>query len=352
MILFVIYSLGRGGAERVVVRMANYWAEKGRDVGILTFDNTPPQYILNPKVRLIQAGIAAPSSNVISAVLNNIKKLRILRGWLKTLHPSAVISFIEEVNVAVSLASIGRSYKLILSDRIHPFWFGNRPIWQFLKRTSYRLADLLVVQTNDVKTAYKGFKVPITVINNPLNVANNPNIDYEKKAIIAVGRLDAQKNFPLLIRAFSRLNATDWSLQIFGEGQEKSNLNVLIAEKRLENQVILRGPTNDVFGEMSKASIFVLSSLAEGYPNVLIEAMSVGLAVVSTDCPSGPSEIIAFEENGLIVPNNDEKALANALQRLIDSVELREKLGREAIKIGDDLGIEKIIKQWENALEN
>lgn len=347
MILFVIYSLGRGGAERVVVRMANYWTEKGRDVTILTFDTTPPQYVLNPKIRLIQAAIAAPSSNFFLAVSNNLKRLWVLRSWFKKLRPMAVISFTEEVNVVVSLASIGRAFTLILSDRIHPSWFGKRPIWQFLKKKSYRLADVLVVQTQGVKTAYEGFVVPIKVINNPLSTVPTSNIDYDKKNIIAVGRLDAQKNFPLLIESFSQLNTTDWTLQIFGEGKEKALLAALIAEKGVENRLILRGATSDVFGEMAKASIFVLSSLAEGYPNVLIEAMSVGLAVISTDCPSGPSEIIVHQKNGLLVPNNDGKALTTALQGLIDAVELREKMGREATKIAEDLGMEKIMNEWE-----
>ena len=350
MILFVIYSLGRGGAERVVVRMANHWATVGRKVGILTFNTEPPQYDLHPNVCLVQAGIAAPSAHTLAALRNNLKRLWILRGWFKTLTPATVISFTEEVNVVVSLAAIGRRFRLILSDRIHPDWFGKRPIWQFLKKKSYHLADILVVQTQDVKTAYMGFKVPITVINNPLLPSPKRVMDYEKRNIIAVGRLDPQKNFALLIDAFSRVDATGWTLQIFGEGPLKVALHALIVEKKLEKRVILRGGTNDVFGEMVQASVFVLSSLAEGYPNVLIEAMSVGLAVVSTDCPSGPAEIVEHGQNGLIVPNNNANALANALQTLVNAPTLRQTLGQNAIEISKKLNIETTIKQWETLL--
>ncbi len=351
MILFVIYSLGRGGAERVVVRMANYWAENGREVGVLTFNTQPPQYDLHPNVRLVQADIDAPSANIFAALLNNLKRLWILRGWFKTLAPTAVISFTEEVNVVVSLAAIGRHFRLILSDRIHPDWFGKRPIWQFLKRKSYGLADVLVVQTQNVRTAYTDFKVPITVINNPLLPAQKQVVDYEKRTIIAVGRLDAQKNFSLLIQAFSQLEATGWTLQIFGEGQEKAALNALIVEKKLEKQIILRGATNKIFEEMTQSSVFVLSSLAEGYPNALIEAMSVGLAVVSTDCPSGPAEIIQHGKNGLIVPNNNSEALTIALQTLINAPKLRQTLGQNAIEISKKLDVSAIIKQWECLLK-
>jgi GalNAc-alpha-(1->4)-GalNAc-alpha-(1->3)-diNAcBac-PP-undecaprenol alpha-1,4-N-acetyl-D-galactosaminyltransferase len=350
MILFVIYSLGRGGAERVVVRMANYWAGIGRKVGILTFNTQPPQYNLHPDVHLIQADIATPSVNTLAALRNNLKRQWILRGWFKKMAPTAVISFTEEVNVVVSLAALGRRFRLILSDRIHPDWFEKHPIWRFLKQKSYRLADVLVVQTHDVKKAYTGLKVPIIVINNPLLPSSARVMDYEKRIIIAIGRLDIQKNYTLLIDAFSKIDATGWTLQIFGEGSQKTALNALIQERKLEKRVLLRGATDNVFGEMTQSSIFVLSSLAEGYPNVLIEAMSVGLAVISTDCPSGPAEIIEHGQNGLIVPNNNATALSDALQTLIDSPTLRQTLGQSAINISEKLDIKSIIKQWEALL--
>lgn len=350
MILFVIYTLGHGGAERVLVRIANYWAEQGRVVGILTFDKQPPKYEVHPNIRLIQADIAVSSSNPLAAVKNNLKRLWILRGWFKTLKPTTVISFTEDVNVLVSLAAIGRTFKLVVSDRIHPDWFRRGGMWLMLKKISYRFTDTLVVQTQDVKSAYSGFKVPIKVINNPLSPSAVSVMDYDKPVIIAVGRLDRQKNYPLLIEAFSQIKADNWTLQIFGEGDEKKRLQALITEQKLDNRVILRGTTKGIFDEMAQASVFVLSSLAEGYPNVLIEAMSVGLAVVSTNCPSGPSEIIRNGENGLIVPNNDAKALALALQTLVDDVQLRQKLGKEAVKISEKLTIDKIIQEWETLL--
>jgi glycosyltransferase involved in cell wall biosynthesis len=350
MILFVIYNLGRGGAERVLVRVANYWAERGRIVSILTFDTQSPQYDLHQNIQLIQADIAAPSKNIVEAVINNLKRLWILRGWFKKLAPTTVISFTEEVNVLVCLAAIGRSFRLILSDRVHPDWLKRGRFGRFLKKQSYRLADILVVQTHAVKMAYQGYKIPITVINNPLPASSIRVMDYEKKTIIAIGRLDPQKNFPLLIEAFSQIEAKDWTLDIFGEGHQRSILEALIAQKGLKNRVILRGATSNVFGEMIQASIFVLSSLAEGYPNVLIEAMSVGLAVISTDCPCGPSEIIRHHENGLIVSNNDSPSLVNALQTLVDDVALRQKLGEEAVKISGQLSIEKIMQEWDATL--
>ena len=350
MILFVIFSLGRGGAERVIVHLANYWAGQGRQVGILTFDTSPPQYVLHPAVQLIQNNIAYPSSNRLTGLVNNFKRLLILRGRIKSLRPSTVISFTEDVNSLVCLATIGRRFRLILSDRIHPDWFGKRPIRQWLKRVSYPLADVLVVQTHRVKEAYKGFKIPIAVINNPLPSVSQRVINYDKKCIISAGRLDSQKNFPLLIEAVSRLQAPDWSVHIFGEGSEKSALQDLIIEKHLENRVLLRGSTPHILDEMVESSIFVLPSLAEGYPNVLIEAMSVGLAVVSTDCPSGPDEIIYNNKNGLLVENNNAFEMTAALQRLVDDAQLRQQLGEQGLKIKEKLKMDVIAQAWEQFL--
>lgn len=350
MILFVIYSLEQGGAERVIAHLANYWAAKGRQVGILTFDTSLPQYALHPAVQLNQMGIAYPSNNKLAGLVNNFKRVLILRGYIKNLRPSTVISFTEEINSLVCLATIGRRFRLVLSDRVHPDWFGKRPIRQWFKRVSYRLADVLVVQTQAVKSAYKGYKLPIFVINNPLNSVSQRVIDYEKKRIVAVGRLDPQKNFPLFIEAVSRLHAPDWTFDIFGAGNEKAALQRLITEKDLDNRLILRGSTSRIFDDMSEASIFVLSSLAEGYPNVLIEAMSVGLAVVSTDCPSGPSEIIYNNINGLLIENNNVLEMTAALQRLIDDAPLRRQIGEQAQNIIEKLNIDVIAQAWEQHL--
>jgi GalNAc-alpha-(1->4)-GalNAc-alpha-(1->3)-diNAcBac-PP-undecaprenol alpha-1,4-N-acetyl-D-galactosaminyltransferase len=351
MILFVISSLQVGGAERVVAHLANFWAEKGREVSILTLEKTAQShYPLHPKVKIVPLDLLKASPTKLLALKNNLRRLWILRGAIRARRPSVVISFMEENNVLTCFSTLfNRQHRLLISDRTHPELYGDRPIWQFLKRLSYRFADALVVQTQAVKLAYKGFNLPIHVVPNPLPTSPQIAIDYSRKTIVSVGRLDENKNFDLQIRAFARLNAPDWTLQIFGHGEHHAVLAALIIEKGLENRVILRGVSKNIFEDaLSQASIFTFSSRSEGYPNALLEAMSAGLAVISTDCPFGPAEIIEPNINGLLVPNDDEAIFTITLQRLIDNVHFRERLGTNAAKIAETLSIDSIAAKWEN----
>lgn len=347
MILFVMLCMKAGGAERVTAYQANYWAERGHKVGIIVYDTTPSHFPLHPNVQLFTNDLARVSKNKLETVFNKFRQAFILRGWFRRLRPTAVIAVMEEVNMVSCMASVGLSHRLVLYDVANPAYYGNSPLRQGIKRWVYRLADVLIVQTEGVKTQYKEFKVPIINIKNPLPTPPNVQIDYENRIIVSVGRLDELKNLALVIKAFARINAPDWALHIFGTGEEEQNLRRLITELRVENRVFLKGLTQNVYAELAQASIFAFGSKIEGYPNVLLESMSAGLAVVSTNCPFGPAEIIDHEKNGLLVPNNDEKAFANALQCLVDDADLRQKLGKEAIKITENLRIEKIMDEWE-----
>jgi GalNAc-alpha-(1->4)-GalNAc-alpha-(1->3)-diNAcBac-PP-undecaprenol alpha-1,4-N-acetyl-D-galactosaminyltransferase len=350
LILFVIPSLKTGGAERVVSHMANYWVAQGKKVSILTFDKDyTPAYDLLPTIQLYPTDIYKPSKNKLDALKNSLRRLKILRGYFRQLQPEVVISFTDDANVLCSLAAVGkRRFRLILADRAHPLLFNPRPIWHFLKKMTYRLADVLVVQTAAVAQYYRGFNVPIAVIPNPLPKPQKSVESYENQRIIAVGRLVKEKNFELLIRAFARVATPNWEVHILGEGNERAHLTQLIAEKGLEKQVLLRGRSDTVLSDLTHASVYVLSSRTEGFPNALIEAMSVGLACISTDCPSGPSEIIETGQNGLLVPNDDETALAFALEKLINSVEIRKKMGKNAHLITEKLSLPKIMAAWES----
>jgi GalNAc-alpha-(1->4)-GalNAc-alpha-(1->3)-diNAcBac-PP-undecaprenol alpha-1,4-N-acetyl-D-galactosaminyltransferase len=351
MILFVMLCMKAGGAERVTAYQANYWAERGHKVGIIVYDATPSHFPLHPNVELFTNDLARVSKNKIETVFNKLRQAFILRGWLRRLRPTSVIAVMEEVNIVSCIASIGLPHRLVLYDVANPAYYGDGQLRQWIKRISYRLADVLIVQTEGVKTLYKGFKVPISVIKNPLPTPPNVQIDYENRVIVSVGRLDKLKNLALIIKAFARVNAPNWELRIFGTGEEEQNLRQLITELDLQNRIFLKGLTQNVYAALAQASIFAFGSQMEGYPNVLLEGMSAGLAVVSTDCPFGPAEIINHEKNGLLVPNNDEKAFTTALQRLINDVDLRQKLGEEAVKIVEKLRIEHIMNEWEKQVK-
>ncbi len=347
MILFVMYCMSAGGAERVTAHQANYWAERGQKVGIVIYDNEPSHYPLHPDVQLFRNDLATVSKNKFEAIRNNLKRASVLRGLFRQLRPTAVLAVMEEVNMVTCVASIGLPHRLVVYDVANPAYYGASHLRRWFKQFCYKFADVLIVQTQGVKSAYDGFSLPIEVVRNPLPPPPKLTIDYNNRVIVSVGRLDAMKNLALIVKAFALVNAPDWEVRIFGAGPEQQNLENLIVQLGLQNRVFLKGLSKNIYSELEKASIFAFGSKMEGYPNALLEGLSAGLATVSSDCPYGPSEIITQGKNGLLVPNNDDKAFANALQRLIDDVDLRARLGKEAAKIADDLSIEKIMKEWE-----
>ncbi|TMR03751.1 glycosyltransferase family 4 protein [Actinomadura soli] len=172
------------------------------------------------------------------------------------------------------------------------------------------------------------------------------------KVVLAAGRLVANKGFDTLIRAFAPIAAEhpDWTLRIFGRGVRRDRLGALITELGLAGRVELRPVTRDLHGEMARASIYALSSRREGMPMVIIEAMGMGLAVVSFDCPHGPAELISHGRDGLLVPNGDADALTAALRALIEDRGLRDRLGEQAALSARAHDLEHIGPRWSRLL--
>jgi glycosyltransferase involved in cell wall biosynthesis len=176
--------------------------------------------------------------------------------------------------------------------------------------------------------------------------------DLSSKTVVALGRLRHQKDFRRLVRAFAQVAAKhpDWKLKIFGDGPNRERLEQLIVELGLEGNVELPGPVRNVGPELAAASMYALSSRREGFPMVLLEAMSKGLPVVSFDCPTGPREIVRSGENGLLVPHQDVDALAAAMIQMIEDEDLRRRCGAGALATAERYSIDVIGARWEELL--
>lgn len=240
---------------------------------------------------------------------------------------------------------------VILSERVDPRYLPASKLHRFLKRIVFRNADGIVFQTKEVQNFFsKPIRKKGMVIANPILDDNLPiaDVNNSRKEIVAVGRLSEEKNFGMLIEAFAELNLMDYKLHIYGDGPLRKELESLIGRLGVENQVVLEGHVERVVDKIQGADIFVLSSNHEGMPNVLLEAMAMGLACISTDFPSGGAKVLIKDnENGLLVPVGDKVALKEAMEFLVNHEELKMKMKRTALKIRDKNSKERIFPQWE-----
>ncbi len=350
-IAFTISSLGSGGAERVLSLMANYWAQKNYNIIVITLDNSAPFYLLEDGIKVEPLSLLKNSVSVFNAIASNIKRIKIIRKKLIEIDPDIVISFMTETNIISTISCRIISKPIIIAERISYDFLKSR-IWVSLRKLVYRFSNALIVQTRYDKEKYHRLSNTF-VINNPLNFKEMIlNTNREEKNILAVGRLNRQKGFDRLIKAYSNLDQKDWKLAIIGEGSERNNLEKLIFDLNLEDYISMPGRTKSIEKWYKKSSIFVLSSRIEGFPNVLCEAMAYGCACVSFDCIAGPNEIITDKVDGYLVKNGDINALAEKMDFLINNPEDRRRIGKEAMKIRDRLNIDSIMSKWDKIIKN
>jgi glycosyltransferase involved in cell wall biosynthesis len=365
----VISSLACGGAERVMSTMANYLAEKGLDVSLITLDIQEKDfYELDPKVKRIAIGLMQESHNVVKALFNNLRRIGALRKAIKSSSPDAVISFVDKMNVLTLLSCIGLFiHNKIVSERIDPSKHEIGWIWQLLRRISYPLAKRVVVQTESVRRWARSIipEEKIVVISNPVSPCNNLweqadsaflslFDDRRQRTIVSMGRLSHQKGFDLLLRAFAELTDSfpEWRVVIFGEGNERDRLTCLARDLHVADKVFLPGRVKDAAFLLMQADLFVMPSRYEGFPNALCEAMACGLPVISFDCPSGPREIISDGIDGILVPPEDANALAESIAKLIGDVEQRRMLSQNAKRVTERFGLSRVMDKWEQVIDH
>jgi glycosyltransferase involved in cell wall biosynthesis len=357
-LVLVISSLGGGGAERVMTLLANAWVAHGDEVTLVTLASSQAdRYRLDPAVRRIALDVAGSSSHALAAIGHNLVRLRALRRAIASNQPDAVISFIAENNVRVLIAAAGLRVPVIISERIFLAGYEMRGVWRTLRRWSYPRAAAIVAQTRRCAAELEALaRRQVDVIANPVSIeAGTGDAPANPRAgahtLLAVGRLARQKGFDLLIEAFAQVapRHPDWNLVILGEGPLRAELARTIAEQSLGGRIAMPGFDAHVRAAMRRADLFVLSSLYEGFPNALLEAMTEGLACVSFDCDAGPGELIDHRDNGWLVPAGDAQALADALDLLMGDIALRERLGQRARGVASTYSLATILDQW-NAL--
>lgn len=351
-LLLVISSLGGGGAERVMSRLADGWAASGVRVTLATFESASRDFYRVHET-VARLSFVDETKNQKSRLPGSIRRTRWLRGVMQQSHPDAVISFTDRTNVLTLLAAQGLKLPVIVSERVDPTMYDPGFVWLAGRRLAYPQATAIVVQTHGIQQWARSHfpRTRSVVIPNPAPESVPAGVPVPPPQVIAAGRLTSQKGFDLLIDAFSNVSSRwpDWNLRILGEGEDRSKLESRIAQLGLKGRVELAGQCSDAIEQIAGSSIFVLSSRFEGFPNVLVEAMSTGRAVIATDCRSGPADLVEHGVNGLLVPPEDVRALETSLDRLIANPEERHRMGASARGIHERLSSENILQQW-NAL--
>lgn len=353
-ILFCTSSMGKGGAERVISILSNELAKKN-EVSILINTDKNTAYELDKKINIITLDKKYYKNNLI----RNIYRIFQTKKVLDEQKPDIIISFLPMPSFRILIANRKIKIPVIISDRNDPKQEYKSKLSNILMHWLYPKAEGFVFQTNEQKEYFsKEIQKKSTIIFNPIKDSFLETRDIEIKerenVIINVGRLVPQKNQKMLINAFSKVSSTypQYKLKIFGDGPLKEELQKQINDLHMKDKIFLCGVTDDMKQELEKSKIFVLSSDYEGMPNALIEAMVVGCAVISTDCPcGGPKELIKNNKNGILIPIENEEKLIKSINFLIEDENNAEIMGKNAKNIKEILNTNYILEQWKKYIK-
>jgi glycosyltransferase involved in cell wall biosynthesis len=362
-IVFYTSSLGNGGAEKVVQRIANYSAEEGHNVTVaVARGGGSYEKDLSDEAKLL----ILSKGWLDSSTWRLIRSIKPLRRYLSKHKPDIVFSAMDHVNVRLMRALSRSADKIPTVISVHNNTknrFGSNPtlrnrllLWRM--KMMYEKADRVVAVSEGVANALVEMEVAqreqIEIIYNPcvekqIHIKKSESVerDPQKSIVVACGSLIQEKGYSYLIDAFQIvLHERKSELWILGEGEQCERIKSKISVLGLEAYVDLLGFRDNPYKFMAAADVFVLSSLSEGFGNVIVEAMACGTPVVSTDCPHGPGEIITHGENGVLVPPADSEALAEALLRVLDDQALQERLVESGHERARDFHVAEIGRQY------
>lgn len=374
-IMFHVNSLGKGGAERVIVNLAGQFVKKGIDVIIATEWQAEDEYVPVSAVRRIDVGLTDAEEKLGRRKKQTIRKNR-LRKLIVNERPDAVLAFCRNANYRAVLAASGTGVPCIVSVRNDPKVYYASVTQKIISKYLYGKAEGIVFQTDEAADFFRGkIQEKSRVILNPISEnylnlpkdaqlagdkdLNNKDVNIEgvnkRKSIVSVGRITDAKDQITLIKAYEKLIGIDdiykdYKLEIYGERGEDNTLDILtkyIDEHKLGEQVVFMGLSSQLEKDIVDDYMFVLPSKYEGMPNALLEAMVLGLPVISTDCPcGGPRMLINDGDNGYLVPVGDVDCICDRMKTLVDDVDKACSMGKKAAEVVDKVLPEVIADEW------
>ncbi len=364
-----------GGMERVITEKVNYLSEKNYDITIITTDNRGIKdfFVLSPQVKRIDFELNYDlhfTKNFFRQLYSHVQKQKKYKKMLQD------FLFEEEIDICIStggkeiefLSKINTKCKKIVeihfgknfrkqfvqSTKKSIFWkiFAKYRTQQLIAQT--KKLDTLVVLTKKDELDWKKTHKNIVQIYNPVYTEQTKEAQLTNNVAIAVGKLDPQKGFDMLIDCWKQISEKNpsWILNIWGQGELKEYLQKKIMLVNLEHKVFLKGSSSEIHKHYLDSSLLLMTSRFEGFPMVLLEALSCGLPIIAYDCEHGPSELVDNGYNGYIIPDFDESEFVEKADFLINNHDIRKSFGKNSLRKSQDFSFIKIMNQWDTLFHN
>jgi GalNAc-alpha-(1->4)-GalNAc-alpha-(1->3)-diNAcBac-PP-undecaprenol alpha-1,4-N-acetyl-D-galactosaminyltransferase len=345
-----------GGVERMSITIMNEMIIRGHDVHLLTWDQPDAEAFYPMDHHIIWHKIPGPNPKTRASIFGRIHRAIQVRQILRKIKPDLAVGFQFGSFLVAVLYGIGFGIPVVCAERNSPSRYKyQKNEWAFTQFLFMSFAKGIVVQLDAYKNYYPWYlRHKIVVISNPIYpvaATGQKKTETQRKKIISVGRLTYQKNFQILLQAFIKLSSKhkDWDLEIAGSGEDLDELQFMVNQARLGDRVIFRGNLRDDLKEFYRAgNIFALPSRWEGFPNALAEAMSYGLPTLGYCKCDGVSSLIQNERTGLLAEGNGNfDSFVEQLTRLMESEDLRERMGKNAQEDVEAYNPQKIFNLWE-----
>lgn len=357
-----------GGADRVVIDKANYFAEHGYDITIVTDSqqHEPTFFPLSPQVKHLDLSINFDQEYKYNPIIRIFIYFRLMKKYKNALY-----NFLQLEKPDIVITTFGRSMDFLVNIKdgsakiceshiakpyirnLHslgnkgPLYWLIAKMWMHKITKNCKKLNKLVLLTEDDAKNWEGF-ANTCVIPNPIPFNSGKRSSCKNKSAIFVARMCEQKGYDYLLQAWEIVNAKhpDWILNIYGDGEEKENIIKQLQRINNNGSIIINNPTREIEDKYVESSICILSSRFEGFGMVLLEAMACGVPCVAFDCPYGPSQIIRDGEDGLLVEYLSTKALADSICKLIENESLRIHMGNNAQKNIQRFNKDVIMRKW------
>lgn len=353
-ILFVVDNYS-GGAGNIVQLLATEYA-KNDDVSVLLTHQSGNKRYPCENVKFYELPVEGRPAGGLSVVRYQV---RWIKKQIKAIQPDVVISFLTANSIFTALGRLPRSLPFIASERLCPTDLNAKFFkfpWNFLMDVAYRRADVLTVQFREFTTLYGG-KYTEKIMVTPNNITKPDRFWQERESdvtrFISCGRLDFPKQFDLLIDMFAEIHKKNPKTELFvyGKGPYEERLKKHVADAGLADSAFIKGYTNDTYGVLCDADIYVMPSKREGFPNALSEAMAVGMPSISFRCNAGIDELADYGRRGKVVDANDTDAFIAAALELCEKRNMRAEYSKNAKEVSDVYSLDRVKKIWDECIE-